>query len=643
MSRAPSAFPEPQEVARKAAAFVPAMETWAAAKPGRFRFRLALHIVAGYTLYLSVVLVALLITLVAIAAAFLSKAFWLALVGFGSLASGIGLLQSLHVELLPLKGVPISPTDATRLHEMVNALIKEMGAPKVDEILLVPEANAGILSRYANGLFGRISTTLLIGYPVLQLLSPEEFAALLRHEFGHSAGGHGHLSAWIWRVRETWNELPMTEPEMNFAARVMLPPIYRWFVPKLNAYAAVLSRSHEFDADRHAKGDSPSAHAGLTLVRIFLAGAFLTERFWPEIWKGARDQSRTPKEVFSRLPSIAKTVTLPELRAWLSAEMKKEAEPLDSHPDSKSRFLALGATTDVEAWAQRIELLGFVPAQTAASEFLPDSISTLEQALTEKWACNVFLQWEDVFRHFRRTRETLQQLQQREQGAPLNAEESNQRAACIWTLDGPAAAEAFYRIALQSFPDDPDISFTLGRCLLAQGNEDGVRWMEQVISRASPEIRYRGIAEICEYLERHGRGEEGAAFYQRMAEEEERQRQIAKERGNMTPYDKVIWHGLDPATVENIQKRVHMLEWVAEAYFCRKPTPLSADRPLYLLALKPRRGFLVPAFHAGMTAFDQVAALDCYPVETRFLLLDGKFPTLEKTIRKTRGILLFKR
>lgn len=619
------------------------METSAAAKPGRFRFRLALHIVAGYTLYLSVVLMALLITLAAIAAAFLGKAIWLAIVGFGSLASGIALLQSLHVELLPLKGVPLSPTDATRLHELVNALVQEMGAPKVDEILLVPEANAGISSRYANGLFGRISTTLLIGYPLLQLLSPQEFAALLRHEFGHSAGGHGHSSAWILRVRETWNELPMTEPEMNFAARVMLPPIYRWFVPKLNAYAAVLSRRHEFDADRHAKGDSSSSHAALTLVRIFLADAFLTGRFWPEIWKGAREEPRTPKEVFSRFPSIAKTVTLPELRAWLTAEMKKEAEPLDSHPDSKSRLLALGATSDVEAWAQRIELAGFVPARTAASEYLRDTISTLEQALTEKWARNVFLQWEDVFHHFRRTREMFEQLQQRDERAPLNAEESGQRAACVWTLDGPAAAEAFYRIALQSFPHDPDISFNLGRCLLAQDKADGVLLMEQVISRTSPEIRYRGIAEISAYLERHGRGDEGAAFYDRMVREDEQQRQIAIERGNMTPYDKVVWHGLDPTTIRNIQKRVQMLAWVAEAYFCRKPTPLSADRPLYLLALKPRRGFLVPAFRAGMTAFDQVTALDCYPVETRFLLLDGKFPTLEKTIRKTRGILLFKR
>jgi len=44
-----------------------------------------------------------------------------------------------------------------------------------------------------------------------------------------------------------------------------------------------------------------------------------------------------------------------------------------------------------------------------------------------------------------------------------------------------------------------------------------------------------------------------------------------------------------------------------------------------------------------MTAFDQVAALNCYPDETRFLLLDDSQPTVEKKSRKVPDSLLFKR
>lgn len=136
---------------------------------------------------------------------------------------------------------------------------------------------------------------------------------------------------------------------------------------------------------------------------------------------------------------------------------------------------------------------------------------------------------------------------------------------------------------------------------------------------------------------------EAIAFFNRMAREDEMQRKIALERGNISPYDPVISHGLDALRIKKITSMVQTLEWVLEAYFFRKPTPLSPDQPLCLLALKPRRGFLIPAFHQGMTAFDQVAALNCYTSETRFLLLDGSQPTLEKKIRKLPDSLMFKR
>jgi hypothetical protein len=149
--------------------------------------------------------------------------------------------------------------------------------------------------------------------------------------------------------------------------------------------------------------------------------------------------------------------------------------------------------------------------------------------------------------------------------------------------------------------------------------------------------------EICGYLDRHNRYEESVAFYNRMASEDEQQRKMAEERGNISPYGVVASHGLDAAAIERVRERVASLDWVIAAYFLRKPTPLSAERPLYLLGVKPRKNFLIPAFRAGMTAFDQLAALDCYPVETKFLLLDGSQPTLEKNIRNLPDSLLFKR
>jgi Zn-dependent protease with chaperone function len=639
----PKYFPDANFVTEKAVKFVPKMEALAAARPDRFQARVILHIVLGYAAYLSAVAVAMLFSLLAAFAALAGRAIWLIGAALGSLASGVALLQSLHVELPAPKGVPVPREDAPVLHDLVEELATKTGASRVATILVIPEPNACITSRYVNGLFGKTTTTLSLGLPLLQLLSPAEFKALLHHEFAHSSGGHGHSGIWTARVWESWGQLPLIDAEMGFAARLILPTIYKWFMPKLAAYHAVLSRVHEFAADQQALRRGAEWKPDLMLVRIALADNFMGRCFWPGIWNDTRTMPRTPAAVFSRLPEFAKNVSGADIREWLKAALAEKAKPLDSHPDMQARLKALGANVDVEEFARAIEALGFVPQTTAGCEYLGSALAKYEKELTEKWAKSCFLNWEDGYRHFERVRKQWASIQELEKTGPLDAPRRLEQALCAWNLEGPAEAEAMLVRARADFPESPEIAFNLGRTLLAQDKEEGIPFIERVIGLAPSDIRYQGTVEICSYLDRHNRHDEAKAFFNRMAREDEQQRKMIHERGNITPYEAVSGHGLDAAAIEEMGRKLATLEWVTEAYICRKPTPLSPERPLYLLCLKARKNFLIPAFRPGMTAFDQVAALNCFPEETRFLLMDGAQPSLEKQIRKAAGSPLLKR
>ena len=643
MPAAPKHFPDEEFVANKAAKFVPAMEALVGASPDRFRFCLVLHIVLGYALFLSAVFAALLLSLLAVIAALAARAIWVAGLALGSFASGIALLQSLHVVIPPPKGIPLAREDAPLLYEIVHQLAGQMEAPQIDAILLIPEANASISSRYVNGLFGQTSTTLGLGLPLLHLLSPAEFRALLHHEFAHSSGGHGHSGIWTTRVWESWSQLPLLDEEMGFSARLILPPVYRWFMPKLSAYSAVLSRVHEFAADHQALTHTPDSRPDLMLIRIGLAGQFMAKRFWPEIWKDSRNLPRTPSVVFSRLPECATGVSSSDIHEWIEIELAQKSNPLESHPDTNTRLKAMGSTVDSEEWTRTVVESGFVPEATAASEYFGTSLPRYEQLLTEQWARGSFLIWEDAFHQFDRTRKRLAELREREKTEKLNAEQQIESSMCVWNLDGPAAAEHLLMATYKAVPDNPEAAFALGRCLLAQDKESGVLFMERVIGRVSSNLRCQGTVEICRYLERHNRHEEAVAFYNSMAREEDAQQKMAQERYVISPHDTFTSHGLDPTVIEHIRSQLAKLEWIVSAHLCRKQTPLSADRPLYILGLKPRPKFLIPALRPGMTAFDQVTALNCYPDETCFLHLDGSQPTLEKKIRKLPDSLLFKR
>src|ERR1700757_1951959 len=148
----PTYFPDDKFVHDEAVKFVPDMEALAQTHPERFRFLSALHIVLGYASYLSAAGLALLLSILAILAALASRLFWLLGVALGSFASGIALLQSLHVELPPPKGIPVERANAPQLHEFVAQLAAEAGAPKIGAVLLIAEANASVTSRYVNGL-----------------------------------------------------------------------------------------------------------------------------------------------------------------------------------------------------------------------------------------------------------------------------------------------------------------------------------------------------------------------------------------------------------------------------------------------------------------------------------------------------------
>jgi hypothetical protein len=186
----------------------------------------------------------------------------------------------------------------------------------------------------------------------------------------------------------------------DFFARQILPPIYRWFMPKLAAYSEVLSRVHEFAADHQALTCASDSTPDLMLIRIGLAGQFLAHRFWPEIWKGTHILPCTPSVVFSRLPECAKSVSSSDIHEWIKVLLSQESNPLDSHPDTSTPLKALESTVDTEEWTRTVEEFGLVPESTAASEYCGTSLPRYEQLLTEQWVRGSFLIWEDAFRNF---------------------------------------------------------------------------------------------------------------------------------------------------------------------------------------------------------------------------------------------------
>jgi Zn-dependent protease with chaperone function len=113
-------------------------------------------------------------------------------------------LRSLVLSMPKPKGVSLTSAAAPDMIEMVEELRREVGCGALDVVLVVPACNASAF--HAGGLWRR-RNVLLIGYPLLVVLSPDQLKAVVAHELAHFANGHSRLAGLVYRTRASWVRL----------------------------------------------------------------------------------------------------------------------------------------------------------------------------------------------------------------------------------------------------------------------------------------------------------------------------------------------------------------------------------------------------------------------------------------------------
>src|SRR5262245_15238202 len=251
-------------------ALVARLEGEARTDPRSYRLKLGAFGALGY-LYVFGILLLLGVAMVAIAYA--------AAVGRG--LAGIALklviaivvllgmvLRSLWVRLEAPTGLELERRDFPQLFATIDELRTAARAPPVHSVLLTNELNAAIVQIPRLGLFGWQKNYLLLGLQLLQLLSEQEFRAVLAHEFGHLSGAHGRFGAWIYRVRASWARLAAALQAEEHWGSFLFVPFFSWYAPKFAAWSFVQARQQEYEADRlAAETVGPKSIAG-ALVRL---------------------------------------------------------------------------------------------------------------------------------------------------------------------------------------------------------------------------------------------------------------------------------------------------------------------------------------------------------------------------------------
>ena len=548
--------------------------------PGRYKLKLALLACAGFAVLGGTALVALgmsaglVAVLYAIAPVLLFK---LAKILWIPVAFGWFLLRAMWIKFDPPEGYRLRASEAPELFAEIERLRRETKAPRLEAIIIDSDLNAAAASvPRASGLFGH-KHYLLLGLPLMQLLSRDQLLAVIAHEFGHFGGGHSRFAGWIYRVRISWYRVLSALEHSGSSLTSVFTRFFRWYAPFFNAYSFSLSRANEYQADATAARVMGARTAGDALVRVHLGSERLEQDFWPRIRAANQTEPLPPMALYRDMGTYLRQPHADDQTRLVSA-LAARAGLDDTHPTLSQRLEALGISPAPVA----------EPSTSAAQALLGPLATELEQRFSEEWHQNVKEAWEDNCRTHQRNTARLAQL---EALPALDPRQTCEYAALAEDLRPDLDHLELYRRAVEADPTDAFVHFRLGTLLLDKRDPEGEQYVRTAMALDTGAVE-PGAAVLAGYYHAIGdeqgmqsAGAEVDALYAA------RSRSI-RERGRVTRADIYQPHDLTADELATFERQVRALDTVKKAWVVRKHVSNDPNEPRHYVVLVAWRGFI---------------------------------------------------
>jgi heat shock protein HtpX len=235
-------------------------------------------------------------------------------------------------------GVRLTREEQPRLLAVIEDEARAAGERVPEEVYATFEVNAAVLE------LGRHRRVMIVGLPLLHLVSERGLRSVLAHEFGHYAGGDTRLGPWIYRTRaaigRTIDQLSDADGDDSWSQRIVRAP-FIWYGKAFLRITNAISRREEFAADARA-ADRAGRDVHVATLRRVAAYAPAFDAYWanevaPLLSSGRRPPIGAGFTAFIRADSVDRAAS-----EHLERELAEgRTNPYDSHPSLAERIAAL--------------------------------------------------------------------------------------------------------------------------------------------------------------------------------------------------------------------------------------------------------------------------------------------------------------
>ena len=608
-------------------ALVSRLERDARRSPARYQWKVVGLALLGNAYLAGVVALLALGVFAALAASAVFDAA-LTMVAVMIVAALVPLLRSLWVRLEAPRGTALSWHDSPELFESIERLRCAMRAPRFHRVLITDEFNASVMQMPRLGPLGWSRNVLLVGLPLLKAMKVDQFEAVVAHELGHLAHGHGRVANWVYSQRQRWGRLMSAIDEHGSGAGWLFKPFLKRFAPYFNAYSFPLARANEYLADTAAARVTSKEAIADALTSVAVVGNYLNERYWRDIVRHADHQ---PMPAFAPHAQMGSTLVEDldprSIKHYLQRALAGRTGTADTHPSLHDRLQALGHKA-------RLRL---PKAGHAADQLLGGALAELERAFDERWQAGIAAAWAERFNAVRAGRECLAELDRRvAAGEALTRHEAFERAQLTGDIgaDDDAAIDQL-RALIDADDHDVTAFFALGTRLLARDDREGVVRMEQAMALDEFAIVH-ALEQLHAFHLRVGDEDSARACRERLSDRARLEACAHEERNGFGPDDVLIDHDLSAEGIQELRRQIEAVEGVRLAYLARKRVAHLPHRACYVLAFTVRPWWMAWRPGHARRVDDTLARIQAdlaLPGDTILLCMQGRHARLRRHLK----------
>ncbi len=466
------------------------------------------------------------------------------------------------------------------------ALLERLGraqrcAPP-DAVYLDGSFNAAVAPQPPRGFWGfwrKRRIFLTVGLPLMDSLSPEQFVAVLAHEFGHLASSSGATSTQIYAMRLTMEKLAGRSHDQSDLLVRAVGPFYRRFVRYFDAYSCVAARGVEIDADRAAAAQVGNAVFASALVAVNVQDQRIDRDFWEPLAVDVETNPAPPADVYERIAEVAAR-PLADAAPLLQKALAVVSRSGDTHPSLAERLRALQAPPD-DALAP-LAAGALRETGSAAGAYLGAGRAQLAADLGARWATDHRPAWMTARREREARLRRLAVLDAR--ASSLSLEESRERVSLAHAVER-ADVDTLARALLARDPYDAVAHYHIGTVLAERGDPEAFLWLERAAERDADAVVPATECAI-ELLVKLGRVQEAERLADRAVA---RLRELDADRARRATCradERFAPHGLDEASVAGIARILTGYASIEVALLARRTIPSPDPAPAFVLVVE---------------------------------------------------------